>query len=384
MEWFKRAIVYQIFIDRFAGYGPGCDNKPQFVGGNLAAITPKLIYIKSLGFNTIWLSPFYECTAYHGYHITDFFKIDSRFGNMSDFNELVNEVKKLDLKLIIDFVPNHVSKYHPFFKQACTNASSPYRKWFYFRKWPDKYLCFLYFTELPKLNLHCPETYDHVLKAAKFWINKGADALRLDHAMGPDASFWKKFYTDIKSDYPNSVLIGEAWCSGISFKLLKTVGLRNKYLRWLKGINQQMVQSEYTDLLDGVLDFKVLDILRQEIIQTHAPNKLRMQQRLARHYARYPDNFYLPAFLDNHDMNRILFECKHDKNKLNQLLEVLYSLPQPIIVYYGTENYQAHNTPIDPYESHSDLKVRKKMDWKHTNTKAAELLKQLAYSRLHK
>ena len=73
-EWFRNAVIYQILIDRFAGYKSGGWDKPEFLGGNIRGIIEKLDYIKDLGVNTIWISPFNQTSAYHGYHITDFYK----------------------------------------------------------------------------------------------------------------------------------------------------------------------------------------------------------------------------------------------------------------------------------------------------------------------
>ena len=84
-DWFKNAIIYHILIDRFAGF-TSTDNwdKPMFLGGNIKGIIKKLPYLKDLGIDTIWISPFYKTSAYHGYHITDFYQVDSHFGAEKD------------------------------------------------------------------------------------------------------------------------------------------------------------------------------------------------------------------------------------------------------------------------------------------------------------
>ena len=87
-EWFKNSIIYHILIDRFAGCEPNGWDKPEFLGGNIRGIIDKLDYVKRLGVNTIWISPFYKTSAYHGYHITDFFKVDPHFGSEEDLKEL--------------------------------------------------------------------------------------------------------------------------------------------------------------------------------------------------------------------------------------------------------------------------------------------------------
>ena len=116
--------IYHIFIDRFSTGNKSLDIKlsgktgKDWLGGNLVGVSKKLEYIKSLGFNAIWLSPIFKSSAYHGYHVTDFFEIDPHFGSKKIFEDLVKRAHSLGLKVILDFIPNHLSKFHPFFKKA--------------------------------------------------------------------------------------------------------------------------------------------------------------------------------------------------------------------------------------------------------------------------
>ena len=130
-DWFKHAIIYHILIDRFAGF-PSTENwdKPIFLGGNIKGIQNKLEYLKNLGVNTIWISPFNKTSAYHGYHITDFNEIDPHFGTTEDLKDLIHSVHEHKMHIIADFVPNHCSKEHPFFKEAQSNKKK--EKGFFF------------------------------------------------------------------------------------------------------------------------------------------------------------------------------------------------------------------------------------------------------------
>ncbi len=221
-HWFKHAIIYHILIDRFAGYNPhGNPNQPVFLGGNLNGILNKLPYLKKLGINTLWISPFYKTSAYHGYHITDFNQVDPHFGSEQDLKKLIDTVHHQNMHIIADFVPNHCSIYHPFFQQALFDKHSSYRHWFYFTRWPHTYRCFLSVKELPKINLKHPPAREHILNAAKKWLNLGLDGYRLDHVIGPAHQFWNIFTRELKKDYPHIVLIGEAWMKGIRFTELK-------------------------------------------------------------------------------------------------------------------------------------------------------------------
>jgi glycosidase len=363
--WFKKSIIYHILIDRFSGF-TSADNwdKPDFLGGNIKGITQKLDYLKKLGVNTIWISPFYKTSAYHGYHVTDFYEVDSRFGTKKDLQDMIDKVHDMDMHIIADFVPNHCSKMHPFFKDASENKESPYHNWFYFTRWPYKYLCFLSVTDIPKLNLENPEVQEHVINAAKQWLSMGFDGFRLDHCIGPSHRFWKNFKKQVKAEKPECVLIGEAWMMGISFSELKTINLRWKFFKWLFGASSEALFKEYIGELDGVLDFKVQEIFREHIARN--PDFFDMENmnyKISNHYRKYPDDYFLPSFLDNHDMDRFLFESNNDKNRLKKAAEIQFSLSQPPIIYYGTEIGMTQKKSVWATPAYGDIQARQPMRW---------------------
>jgi cyclomaltodextrinase len=383
-NWFKDSIIYHILIDRFAGYkSPEDWNKPVFLGGNIKGVTGKLHYLIELGINTIWISPFCKTSAYHGYHITDFFSTDPRFGTEKDLKELISKAHKAGIRIMADFVPNHCSSKHPFFLESLKNKGSRYFKWFYFVKWPDKYLCFLDFKQIPKLNLENPETFEHIVESAKYWLKCGIDGFRLDHVVGCSNMFWKKFAKEIKNSYPGSVLIGEAWIQGISFRLLKTINIKNKYFIWLLGMSQPGIQKGYTGILDGVLDFNFRNRIIEYIAWKEKPEDYSsiLSRSLSKYYRKFPSGFYLPGFVDNHDMSRFMFECGQDKEKLKRALTLQFILPQPPIIYYGTEAGLSHDKPVMLNEPYSDLKARKPMPWENTDRELTEFCKGLIRNR---
>jgi len=286
------------------------------------------------------------------------------------------------MRIIADFVPNHCSKQHPFFLEAVTDKSSKYYNWFIFKKWPRDYLCFLDHRDLPKLNLNHPETRDYILKAAKYWLSVGFDGFRLDHVIGPKHSFWKYFRKEIKAAYPQAVLIGEAWIGGINFKHLSTIQIKNKYIRWLFRISQESIQKEYYGELDGVLDFRFQMLMKTHIAQgwTTGQNKM-LRSVLKSHFAKYPQDFFLATFLDNHDMNRFLFECNNDIEKLKAAAALQFEVKQPIIIYYGTEAGMTHDRPVCVNRPHSDLEARKPMVWDYPDTEIYQFYKELIKNR---
>jgi cyclomaltodextrinase len=377
-SWFSDAVLYHVFIDRFAGYDPDKDwQQPVFMGGNLKGIMKKADYIAGLGINTLWISPFYKTDAYHGYHITDFLEPDSRFGSIEDVRNLLEVFHQKNIRIIADFVPNHCSIHHPYFQTALHDRKSKYRKWFYFSRRNEKYITFLRFRELPKLNLDNPETRSHIIEAAKYWLSMGFDGFRLDHAIGPSHDFWKSFSAEIRKSCSNTVLIGEAWLEGIRFRHLKTLGIHHKYLRWLRGFRSRDLQAEYKNVLDGVLDFYFRHRITEYIAwkSAHEGFMDQLRQSMHDHYAIFSGGFYLPTFIDNHDMNRFIFDAGQNKDKLKAALAFQFSLPQPPIIYYGTETALSHTEAVNGHVPFSDLQARKPMPWNELDHEMIEFVK---------
>lgn len=365
LDWVNNSVIYQIFIDRFAGF-PDMKkwDTPVFLGGTIRGIIDKLPYLTDLGVTALWVSPFYQTSAYHGYHITDFYQVDSHFGTLDDLKELIQESHARDLRIIADFVPNHCSMHHPFFQEAQKDADSDYRDWFSFTSWPDRYLSFLSVREIPKLNLENPPTQDHIVNAAKYWLSLGLDGFRLDHVIGPSHRFWRHFRHEIKDRYPHALLLGEAWMMGIKRRELRTLGIRKKFLKWLSGAASETLFKEYIGELDGVLDFKVQELLRRFVTDPNFSEKM-LDRFLEKHYECFPSEYLLPVFLDNHDMDRFLFMCGNDTEKLKTAAVKQFSLPQPAIIYYGTERGMTQTMSQWSFPSNGDLQARQPMDWTH-------------------
>ncbi len=366
VSWFSEAIVYHIFIDRFAGYDPAENwKKPVFMGGNLQGITAKADYLSELGINTLWISPLFKSDAYHGYHVTDFFQPEPHFGTLEDVRNLLEIYHRKNIRILLDFVPNHCSVNHPYFQAALNDRKSVYRKWFIFHPFNGRYSTFLHFRELPKFNLDYGKARDHIISAARYWLSLGFDGFRLDHAVGPSHDFWKAFSGETRRSDKDVVLIGEAWLEGAGFRDLKTLGIRNKYIRWLTGFRPQDIQLEYSGVFDGTLDFFFRHRITEYIAWKKDPDPYtkHLQQAMKSHYALFPKDFYLPTFIDNHDMNRFLFDAGQHKDKLRKALAFQFTLPQPPIIYYGTETGLSHTERIDGQVPFSDLQARKPMPW---------------------
>lgn len=378
------AVIYQVFIDRFAGYTDEENwHNPEFIGGDLEGIRSKLDYLEDLRIDVLWISPFYETSAYHGYHVTDYYSVDPRFGTEEELEKLIEDVHDRDMKIIADFVPNHCSREHPHFQEALKSRASKYRKWFYFERngdspRDDDYLCFLSYDELPKLNMNHEPARKHVIDAAKKWLDLGLDGYRLDHVIGIEHEHWEEFTREIKNEHPDAVLLGEAWMKGIKFSELETLRVPGKHLKWVLGAESVNLLKAYTDVLDGVLDFRFQELVRKHVASDSKlyPEKL-LDLRLKLHYARFPDDYLLPTFLDNHDMNRFLYQAGNRKEKLKEAARIQFAQDQPAVIYYGTEAGITQQHSVDDFNSHGDLQARKPMPWNDLDTEMVEFFRDL-------
>lgn len=195
--WWKEAVVYQVYPRSFH------DTNGDGIG-DLNGVTKKLDYLKTLGINVIWLSPHFDSpNADNGYDIRDYRKVMNEFGSMADFDNLMAEAKKRDMRLIIDLVVNHTSDEHQWFVESRKSKDSPYRDFYIWRdgrdgKAPNNYPSFFggpawkldqqtgqyylhYFScKQPDLNWENPTVRQEVYDIMRFWLDKGVSGFRMD------------------------------------------------------------------------------------------------------------------------------------------------------------------------------------------------------------
>lgn len=340
-DWAENAIIYQIFVDRF---NPGGDRswethtdlkKP--IGGTLQGIIEKIPFIKSMGFNTIWLTPIFASPTHHGYDISDYYQIHPRLGSMEDFMELGKVAHQQQIRVIMDFVANHCSSEHPFFRDALANPDSPYHDYFVWKDWPQ-YECFYNVRTMPKLNLaYGSPARDYLMKCAQYWLNTGVDGFRLDYAHGPEQDFWVDFRRACATVNPEYWMFGEI-------------------------VQPADVQASYADGVGGALDFLLCQALRLTFGQQVWPLE-KFAAFLQSHFDYFPEDFSLPAFLDNHDMNRFLVTSALGEKLLKLALLVLYTLPGPPIIYYGTEVPLSQRQSIHAKSAQGFDEARMPMEW---------------------
>ncbi len=384
--WWHEAVFYQVLVDRFRRFGaeePLRDpSLPGFCGGNLRGVVERLDYLRSLGITALWLSPI-QCTAsYHGYHITDYQRVEKRFGGMASFRALLRAAKP-DIRIVLDWVPNHLHRTHPFFQEALRSKRSRYRDWFYFDRHGD-HLSFLDVSELPKLNLDHPDARRYMIDCAKSWLDLGVDGFRLDHVLGPSMEFWHTFRAEVKQHKPTTYLVGEALFMGIQRKDLRTLRMPRKRQCFEAAVRghsvADRVQLEYAGVFDGLLDFGFQEILLTQVAHARQkPGTAQLQARLDEHYRQFPPGLSLPSFLDNHDLNRFLFEAKGDRTRLMQAAEIQFQQAQPPIIYYGTEAGMTQDRASDALNG--GLPARQWMTWTHPDPELLEFYTDLICER---
>ncbi|MBQ5982468.1 MAG: hypothetical protein IJL54_09925 [Prevotella sp.] len=358
-------------IDRFIGEWITPPTKPHddgFYGGTLNGIKDKLKdYIKPQGYNAILLTPIYKTAEYHGYHTVDFNEIAPRFGDWSDFDQLIKEAHNLGIKVICDFVPNHCHYTNKFFQDALNNKNSIYRDWFFFDEGKKGgYVSYQNYPDLPKFNLYNKMAAEYLIVVAEKLVKDfHIDGLRIDHAIGIPFYFLQQLRKRLKRINPNILVFGEVWAS--SLRDISQIEFKNEERRY-EFVNhsaeiQEHLQMDYIGVLDGVLDFRFRDIIVETAKQSQgfADNR-NLNMELKRHFCNYPSNFVLLLFLDNHDTDRFLFTCNGDVNLKSEAIEVMKNLPYPHITYYGTENNMKNEESICGRDN-ADGEVRQPMDW---------------------
>lgn len=198
VRWWERGVIYQIYPRSFQ------DSNGDGVG-DLAGIERRLDYVAALGVDAIWLSPIFPSPmADFGYDVADYCNVDPLFGDLDAFDSLLAAAHRLNLKLLLDFVPNHSSDQHPWFIESRSSRDHPKRQWYIWRdpapdggppnNWTSdfggsaweyddltgQYYLHAFLNEQPDLNWRNPEVRAAMTDVLKFWFDRGVDGFRID------------------------------------------------------------------------------------------------------------------------------------------------------------------------------------------------------------
>lgn len=220
-HWWQNGVIYQIYPKSFQDTtGSGT--------GDLRGVTQRLDYLKTLGIDAIWLTPFYISPQVdNGYDVANYTAIDPAYGTLDDFDELVAEAHARGIRIVLDMVFNHTSTQHAWFRESL-NKASPYRQFYIWRdgtpeqlpnnwrskfggnawRWhaeSEQYYLHLFAPEQADLNWENPAVRAELKKVCEFWADRGVDGLRLDviNLISKDQDFpndetgdGRRFYTD--------------------------------------------------------------------------------------------------------------------------------------------------------------------------------------------
>lgn len=355
--WWNDTTFYEIFVRSF--FDSDGDGIGDFNG-----ITEKLDYlndgnpdtITDLGITGIWLMPINPSPSYHGYSITDYFTVNSDYGTLDDFKNLLEEAHARGIRIIIDLVLNHTSDQHPWFRDAY-DTDSPYHDWYiwsdfdpgYGGSWgqkvwypyKDKYYYATYDKSMPDLNYENPEVRAEMKEVARFWLEDvKVDGFRLDGAKhiieegrvqansASTHTWWKEFNSFYKGINPEAVTVGEIW-------------------------DETIITAEYLqgDQFDLSFEFKLATAFIDSVNRANAFNT-KFQMKFS--YNNIPSIRFC-TFLANHDQNRLMDQLKYDEGKVKAAASLLLTSPGVPFLYYGEEIGMQGMKP--------DEKIRAPMQW---------------------
>ena len=236
-KWWHDKIVYQIYPKSFKD-----DNNDGI--GDIKGIISKLDYLKNLGVDILWLTPFYKSPMEdNGYDVADYLTINELFGSNKDMEDLIDECKKRDMDIMMDIVANHTSSEHEWFKQSRSSKDNPYRDYYIWRDEPlhnmestfggsawqydettNQYYYHCFAKGQPDLNWENPKVLDEIAKCINYWLDRGIKGIRFDviHLIGKEIdknilaygpTLHQKVHQLYKKSYGNYdiVTVGEAW-----------------------------------------------------------------------------------------------------------------------------------------------------------------------------
>ena len=356
-DWLKNSVFYEIYPQSF------CDTNGDGIG-DLMGITTKLDYIKGLGCNALWINPIYDSPFMDaGYDVRDYKMIAPRYGSMSDFEHLLSEAHKRDIRILLDLVPGHTSDSHEWFKAAQKAQPNEYSSRYIFTDtvWeaPPQYrfVCGMterdgnylvnFFSSQPALNYgfyevthpnwqkssDSPEawaTVEALKDIMRFWLDKGIDGFRVDMADSlvkndeekiATAKIWRNIREMLDRDYPEARMVAE-WCN--PQRAIVNAGF---HMDFYLNHDGNGMQALFRKLEDGdnrsfFADGSHGDI--EEFLAEYVPA-----------YLCSKDSGYISFMTCNHDMPRYTHYMSDWMIRLSHAF--IMTMPGVPFVYYGDE-----------------------------------------------
>jgi alpha-glucosidase len=391
--WWQTGVIYQIYPRSFL------DSDGDGVG-DLPGIASKLDYLRWLGVDAIWLSPIYPSPmADFGYDITNYAAVHPLFGTLEDLDTLLHQAHQRDLKLILDFVPNHTSDEHPWFQQARSSRMNERRDWYIwhdpapdggppnnwtsrfggsawqFDEQTEQYYLHLYDVKQPDLNWRNPQVRQAMFDVMRFWLDRGVDGFRVDalEVLLKDEQF---------RDNP----VNPLWKPGDPFytRLLEHHVVDQPGMHDIMREMRALTESYSQRVLIGELYLPVERLMPyygEQLDEIHLPFNFQfvtmptweastIRQAVEGYEAALPQEAWPNWVLGNHDRTRIATRVGREQARLTQML--LLTLRGTPTCYYGDE-LGMQDVPLpralmhDPlgknHPEHSRDPVRSPMQW---------------------
>lgn len=359
LDW----VIYQIYPRSF--YDSNGDGI-----GDLGGVCAKLDYLKELGVNAIWLCPCYKSpNKDHGYDVADYRNIMDEFGTMDDMKRLISEMKKRDMKLIMDLVPNHTSDKHKWFLESRKSKDNPYSDYYYWADEPlnDWKACFggsaweydesrkqyylhSYAPEQPDLNWNNPAVVKEMQDVIDFWVDMGVDGFRCDviDQISKDFDNNKNCFGPRLHEFINAMFgrektkhlftIGECWANTIEEICRHT--------------------SEERGELSTLFQFEHLDRCGRDGKYVQIPAELKVAKNIMIKWQilNQDNNLLHTLFTDNHDNNYFISRAGNDKELRYEsatcIATMFYLMNGVPLIYQGQEigSCAPHYDKIEDFE----------------------------------
>ncbi len=343
-------VIYLITPDRFANGNPANDTVEGMMesgnrtfhggrhGGDLEGIISKLDYLENLGVTSLWLNPVVEnnmpAYSYHGYAITDYYKVDPRYGSNALYRELSHKLHDRKMKLIIDMVFNHCGLEHWWMKDA------PFADWVHdaenyqqtnhaIAAFSDPYASASdlkqmergwFVPSMPDLNHGNPFMANYLIQNSIWWVeDANLDGIRMDTYPYNDPKMMQKWTARLRAEYPEIFLLGETWVANEAVEAY-----------W----GPQKNSTSFNTGLTSITDFPLCEAVKKGFAKDGDVKVV--YEALSRDFL-YGNPFSNTTFVDNHDMDRLFFSLGKDVDRLNLAMTFLLTtrgIPQ---LYYGTE-----------------------------------------------
>ncbi len=348
-------VIYLLMPDRFANGDPDNDHTKGMLetadktkpdgrhGGDLNGIIDHLDYFNELGVTTLWINPVLENNmpdySYHGYAITDFYKVDPRLGSNEEYRLLIQLAHKRGLRIVKDMVFNHFGTNHwwmndlpmsDWIHQWPEFTRSNYRSGTltdpYASQWDKDLMLKGWFDHsMADLNQDNPFVAEYLIQNSIWWIEyAGLDGIRMDTYPYSGKRFMAEWMQRIRNEYPDFSVVGEVW-----------LNTTPQVAYWM---NDAHNSDSFNSYLDYVFDFPLKYALAEAFNEENGWSSgiARLYESLCLDFL-YPYPQQLVVFADNHDTDRIFSVLKHDIRKFKMAMAFLMTVRGIPQIYYGTE-----------------------------------------------